>query len=275
MKIYLIDGTFELFRAYFSSPSSKNSHGQEVGAVKGLIRNLKPLLTKQAPVACAFDTVIESFRNRLYDGYKTGDGIEPALFSQFPIAEQACRELGMVVWSMIEHEADDALATAANRFAALKSVSQVILCSPDKDLAQCVTSNRVVTWDRIRNKIYDEAAVIEKFGVSPKSIPDWLGLIGDSADGIPGLAGWGTKAATAALATYQHIENIPKDCSQWTFAVRGAQKLSTTLNENYKDALLYKKLATLVTDVPLNESLDDLCWKEPMASCEQFIKSLG
>lgn len=261
MKVYLVDGTFELFRAYYSSPSSKDSLGREVGAVKGLIRNLKPLLVEGAYVACAFDHVIESFRNKLFDGYKTGEGIDPQLMSQFQLAEDACAALGVVVWSMIEFEADDALATGAHRFASMPEVEQVVLCSPDKDLAQCVRGQKVVTWDRIRNKIYDEAAVEEKFGIKPVSVPDWLALVGDTADGIPGVAGWGAKAASSALAAYGNIENIPKDFNKWSFKVRGAEKLSNTLNECVANVSLYKKLATLSVDVPLSETLEQLRWK--------------
>lgn len=275
MIVYLVDGTFELFRAYFSSPPSRDPSGREVGATKGLIRNMKPLLTKGVPIAIAFDHVIESFRNRLFEGYKTGDGIEKDLFSQFQLAEDACAALGMTVWSMIEHEADDAIATGAMRLAALPEVKEVRLCSPDKDMMQCVTGTRVVSWDRIRNKIYDEAAVQEKFGVGPESIADWLALVGDTADGIPGVDGWGAKAATSALAEYKHVENIPADPTKWKFKVRGAEKLAANLKTCGKDVLLYKKLATLVTDVPQTESLEQLKWKGAAAHCEEFFASIG
>ncbi len=212
-------------------------------------------------VGVAFDHVIESFRNQLFPGYKTGEGVEAGLMSQFPLAERAADALGVVVWSMIEFEADDALATAAARFSAAPEVEQVLICTPDKDLAQCVTGRRVVRLDRMRRLLMDEAGVKEKFGVAPRSIPDWLALVGDSADGIPGIPCWGEKASSAILARHPSIEEIPKSPTEWGIALRGATALAQSLNGLREEALLYKKLATLRTDVPLAESLSDLEWK--------------
>jgi len=263
MKVHLIDGTFELFRAYYGSPSSETDDGFEVGAVRGLLRSLLALLGERGVthVGVAFDHVIESFRNDLYRGYKTGAGIDPKLYAQFGPAEDACRALGVVTWPMIEFECDDALATAAARFAAEPGVEQVVICSPDKDLAQCVRGTRVVCLDRIRRKTLDEDGVREKFGVSPASIPDWLALVGDSADGFPGVPRWGAKSASSVLGAYEHIERIPDDSGAWSVAVRGAQSLAASLREHRDEAFLFRRLATLRLDVPLAESLDDLRWR--------------
>jgi 5'-3' exonuclease len=263
MKVHLIDGTFELFRAYYGSPASETDDGFEVGAVRGLLRSLLALLGERGVthVAVAFDHVIESFRNDLYPGYKTGAGIDPKLYAQFGPAEDACRALGVVTWPMIEFECDDALATAAARFADERGVEQVVICSPDKDLAQCVRGTRVVCLDRIRRKTLDEAGVRAKFGVGPASIPDWLALVGDSADGFPGVPRWGAKSAAAVLGTYEHLERIPDDARAWTVGVRGAESLAASLREHRDDAFLFRRLATLRDDVPLKESLDDLRWR--------------
>ena len=216
MYVHLVDGTFELFRAYYGSPPSTDANGKEVGAARGLARSMLALLGERdvTHVAIAFDHVIESFRNDLYPGYKTGDGIDPALYGQFGLAEDACRALGIVTWPMIEFECDDALATAAARFAAAPSVERVVVCSPDKDLAQCVQGERVVCFDRMRRKRLDERGVVEKFGVHPKSIPDWLALVGDSADGYPGIPRWGAKSAAAVLGAYEKLEAIPADAAR-------------------------------------------------------------
>lgn len=261
MQLHLIDATFELFRAFYGQPARRAPDGREVGAVRGLIRSTLPLLRDPAitHLAAATDHVIESFRNRLFPGYKTGEGIDPALWAQFPLAEEALRALGIVVWPMVEFEADDALATAAARFAA--DCERVVLLSPDKDLAQCVRGRHVVCHDRIRGLTYDEDAVIAKFGVGPASIPDLLALTGDSADGLPGIPGWGRKSAATVLATYAHIEAIPDDPASWTVAVRGRERLAAALASRRDAALLYKTLATLRTDVPLTESVDDLRWR--------------
>jgi 5'-3' exonuclease len=211
MKIYLVDGTYELFRNHFGAPPRKGPDGREVGATLGLLRSLLLLLATPGitHVACAFDHVIESFRNDLYPGYKTGAGVDPSLLAQFELCEEAVAALGLVVWSMVEFEADDALASATARFKHEAEVEQIVICSPDKDLAQLVSGSRIVGWDRRRNLLIDEAGVVEKFGVRPQSIPDWLGLVGDAADGFPGLPGWGEKSAAAVLAQYEHLEAIP------------------------------------------------------------------
>jgi 5'-3' exonuclease len=236
-----------------------------VGGVRGLLRTLAALVADEtvSHVGVAFDHVIESFRNELFDGYKTGDGIPEDLWAQFPLAEQAARALGLVVWSMVEFEADDALAAAAARFAGDSRVEQVIICTPDKDLAQCVVGRRVVCLDRRRRLLLDEDGVVAKFGVSPTSIPDWLALVGDDADGIPGVPRFGAKSASALLARYRHVENIPDDETTWNVPLRGADLLGESLRAHRKEAALYKVLATLRTDTPLAESLDDLRWRGP------------
>jgi 5'-3' exonuclease len=260
-RLHLIDATFELFRAYFAMPGEKAADGREVGAVRGLIGSMLSLLHEPdvTHVAAATDQVIESFRNELYPGYKTGAGIDPDLWAQFPLAEEALSALGIAVWPMREFEADDALATAAAIFA--DEVDQIVILSPDKDLAQCVRDSRVVTFDRIRKRRYDEAAVIEKFGVAPRSIPDFLALTGDSADGIPGLPGWGAKSTAAVLRVYGSLEGIPDDPGEWRVTVRGATRLAAALAGNRATAALYKRLATLRTDANVTERLTDLQWR--------------
>jgi 5'-3' exonuclease len=274
----LVDGTYELFRAWFGAPPARNAAGMEVGATRGLAASLISLLRTSAVthIACAFDHVIESFRNELFDGYKTGDGLPEALTAQFELAERAARALGIVVWPMVEVEADDALATAAARFAEDPRVEQVVLCSPDKDLAQCVRAERVVMFDRLRRRRFDENGVREKFGVAPASIPDWLALVGDDADGIPGIPRWGARTASTLLARYGHIESIPHDAASWDVPVRGAATLAKTLAEHASEVRLYKRLATLRTDVPLAEHLDDLQWRgAPRAELEAFCEEVG
>jgi 5'-3' exonuclease len=263
MRLHLVDGTFELFRAHFGAPSALSPNGTEVGATRGLLRSLLALLREPGVthVAVAFDHVIESFRNRLFAGYKTGEGLPPELLAQFPLAEDAARALGVVVWPMVEFEADDALATAAARWWDAPNVDQVVICSPDKDLMQCVRGSRVVSFDRIRRKSTDEAGVIEKFGVPPRSIADLLALVGDDADGIPGVPRWGAKSAAAVLAHYHTIEAIPDREGEWGVAVRGAAALAEQLRQHREEARLYRTLATLRTDVPLEESLEALEWR--------------
>lgn len=265
MRIHLIDGTYELYRAFYGSPSSRTHNGSEVGAVRGLMRSFLALLneTDVSHVAVAFDHVIESFRNRLYAGYKTGEGIDPLLFAQFGLAEDAARALGIVTWPMVEFEADDALAAAAARYAREPDVDQVLICSPDKDLAQCVTGSHVVCLDRMRRKLMDEDGVVAKFGVRPASIPDWLALVGDSADGFPGIPRWGAKSAAAVLARYQTIDAIPDDAGDWDVKVRGAVSLAENLRNGRADAALFRQLATLRIDVPLAESVEQLRWAGP------------
>jgi len=263
MHIHLIDGTYELFRSYFGAPEALGPNGVEVGATRGILRSLLALLREDGVthVACAFDHVIESFRNDLFAGYKTGEGVPPELMAQFPLAERAAHALGMVVWPMVEFEADDALATAAARFSAESDVKQVLICTPDKDMAQCVRGAQIVCFDRMRRRVLDEAAIVEKFGVSPASIPDWLALVGDDADGIPGVPRWGAKSAASVLAHYKHLEAIPDQAARWTVAVRGAAALAQSLGEHREEAILYRQLATLRTDVPLAEGIDDLRWR--------------
>ncbi|MCA9556053.1 MAG: flap endonuclease [Myxococcales bacterium] len=265
MQVHLVDGTYELFRAFFGAPPTQTAAGLEVGAARSLARTLLALVKKEGAthVAVAFDHVIESFRNELFAGYKTGDGIEPTLWAQFPLAEQVTHALGFVTWPMVEFEADDALAAAAHRFADDPEVTQVRICTPDKDLAQCVRGDRVVTVDRRRGTELDAAGVEAKFGVRPGSIPDWLALVGDSADGIPGIPRWGAKSAAAVLMAYPRLEDIPARPDQWTVKVRGALNLSAELEARREDALLYRRLATLRTDVPLKETLQDLEWRGP------------
>jgi len=280
MKIHLIDGTYELFRNHFGAPPKKDSDGREVGATLGLLRSMLMLLQSDGVthVGVAFDHVIESFRNELYTGYKTGAGVDPNLLAQFPLAEQAMSVLGVVVWPMVEFEADDAIATAAARFKKTKSVEQIIVGSPDKDLSQVVSGNRIVCWDRRREIIIDEAGVIEKFGVSPQSIPDWLGVVGDSADGFPGIPGWGAKSASAVLAQYKKLESIPKDPAKWkvpSITPGRAASLAESLSAHWEDAQLFRKIATVRTDVPLNENLNDLKWRGARADLEEFCVSLG
>ena len=261
MKLHLVDGTFELFRCWFGSPKARTADGREIGAVRGILRTLHGLLEEDdtTHVGVAFDRVIESFRNDMFEGYKTGAGIEPELLSQFPLAEQAARALGVVVWPMVRYEADDALATAADRWHA--EVDQVQICSPDKDLAQCVRGDRVVLRDRIRGKVLDEGGVIEKFGVAPASIPDYLALVGDSADGIPGVKRWGAKSTSTLLAHYGSLEAIPPDHEQWAVKVRGAAGLAENLRAASGQVGLYKELATLRLDVPIPQTLEEMTWR--------------
>jgi len=278
MNVHLVDGTYELFRAFYAVPSAKNAAGAEVGAVRGLARSLLALLREPGTshLAVAFDHVIESFRNQLFDGYKTGEGIDPDLWAQFELAERVCSALGIVVWSMVEFEADDALATAASRFAQAPEVEQVLIASPDKDLAQCVVGTRVVCLDRMRNKLLDEAGVSAKFGVTPAQIPDYLALVGDTADGIPGIPRWGAKSAAAVLGAYPTIEVIPEQAASWSVSVRGAAVLAQNLAERRADALLYKRLATLRVDVPLIENLADLRYRgAPRAPLEALASELS
>lgn len=263
MKIHLVDGTYELFRNYFGAPPKTARDGREVGATLGLLRSLVALLARPevTHVAYAFDHVIESFRNDLYPGYKTSAGVDPALLAQFPLAEEAVAALGAVVWPMVEFEADDALAAAAVKFKSGPSVQQIVICSPDKDLAQVVSGSRIVCWDRRREIILDEKGVLTKFGVRPPSIPDWLALVGDSADGYPGLPGWGAASASALLFRYDHLETIPDDPSLFGLGMARAARLAESLAAHREEAFLYRRLATLRTDVPIGEKIEDLEWR--------------
>ncbi|MFI5276065.1 MAG: 5'-3' exonuclease H3TH domain-containing protein [Ktedonobacterales bacterium] len=280
MKLYLVDGTYELFRSHFGAPPRTAPDGREVGATLGLLRSLLMLLTTPGVthVACAFDHVIESFRNGLYPGYKTGAGVDANLIAQFSLAEEAVSALGLVVWPMVEFEADDALASATARFRHEAAVEQIVICSPDKDLAQLVSEDRIVGWDRRRNLLIDEAGVVEKFGVRPPSIPDWLGLVGDAADGFPGIPGWGAKSAAAVLAHYERLEAIPADPQTWglsAISASRAARLAESLTQHKADALLFRKLATLREDVPVQETLADLEWQGAYERLKDVCHRLG
>ena len=263
MDIHIVDGTFELFRAYYGAPPSKTKDGLEVGATRAFIRSMISLIKEPnvTHIGVAFDHVIESFRNDLFDGYKTGDGIEEPLANQFPLVEVASRALGLVTWPMVEFEADDMLASAAVKFAENPDVKRVIICSPDKDLAQVIDGKKIFCYDRIRKKMMDYNKVIEKFGINPESIPDYLALVGDSADGIPGIPRWGAKSSMTVLSKFKTIEQIPEDDKKWGVKVRGASTLATNLKEQMPEAKLYKKLATLRLDVPIEESIQDMAWR--------------
>ena len=259
MDVHLIDGTYELFRHFYAMPSATDERGREVAAVRGVLGSIKGLIRSGAThVGVATDHVIESFRNDLWSGYKTSDGIEPALWAQFPILEDELRAAGIVTWAMVEFEADDALAAGAAAAARDSRVQRVYICTPDKDLSQCVRGTRVVQLDRRKREVRDEHGVVAKFGVGPASIPDWLALVGDSADGYPGLTGWGPKSASTVLAKFQHIEAIPADWREWKANVKGAASLSFTLEANRELAYLFKKLATLREDNPLFKNVDEL-----------------
>ena len=261
MQVHLVDGTYELFRHYFALPHHENSAGQEVAATRGVLASLLSLLAGGGThVAVATDHVIESFRNDLWPDYKDSSGVEAELLSQFGLLGDALRAMGVTVWAMVEHEADDALAAGAAMAAGDEWVEQVLICTPDKDLAQCVVGQRVVQFDRRRRLIIDEEGVVRKFGVAPASIPDYLALAGDSADGFPGLLGWGVKSAAAVLARYGHIENIPRNASEWAVTVRGPERLAATLSEGLDVALLFRRLATLDSEAPVSASVDELEW---------------
>ena len=264
MEVHLIDGTYELFRYFHALPSAKDREGREVAAVRGVVQSVLGMVTYGAThIAIATDHVIESFRNRLWPGYKTGDGIEPDLLAQFPLLEDALEAAGFVVWPMVDFEADDALAAGAAAAACDPTVERVVICTPDKDLAQCVRGTRVVQLNRRTRQVRDEAGVVEKFGVPPQSIPDYLALVGDSADGYPGLRGWGAKSAAAVLARYRHLEGIPADWREWKVNAASPGALAVTLNDSRDDALLFRTLATLRTDIPLFEDVEALRWKGP------------
>ena len=277
MKIHLVDGTYELFRSHFGAPPKKSPDGREVGATLGLVRSLMLLLSSPdvTHVAVAFDHVIESFRNKLYAGYKTGAGVDPDLMAQFSLAEKAVSALGLVIWPMVKFEADDAIATATTRFKKNKSVEQIVICSVDKDLTQMVEGDRIVCWDRRREIILDEKGVIGKFGVGPESIPDFLALVGDSADGYPGIQGWGEKSSSTVLSKYKHIESIPNDPNQLGLGLGRSTTLVENLRKNFDDALLFRELATLRTDVPLKETLADLKWQGAYPRLKKFCHELG
>jgi 5'-3' exonuclease len=270
MEVHLVDGTYELFRHYFAVPKSFDVDGQEIAAVRGVLSSVLSMVSKGSThVAVATDHVIESFRNDLYAYYKTGDGVPPDLLSQFPILEDSLEAMGVIVWRMVEFEADDALAAAAHKAGEDASVDRVIICTPDKDLSQSVVGERIVQLDRRRDIIRTEAGVIEKFGVRPESIPDYLALVGDTADGFPGLPGWGAKAAASVLSIYGHVENIPKNVKDWDASIRNSQKLGQILFDSWDEAILFRTLATLRLDITLFNSVDELRWRGPTAEFER------
>ena len=282
MYVHLIDGTYELFRHHFGAPNYRNDDGLEVGAVRGVVFSLLGMFRDGAThMAVATDHVIESFRNDLWPGYKTGEGIDPELLAQFPLLEDALAAAGIAVWPMVEHEADDGLASGAAMAAADERVVEVRICTPDKDLAQCVDAGRggrIVQVDRRRGLRWDADGIREKFGVEPESIPDYLALVGDSADGFPGLKGWGAKSAAAVLAHYVHLEEIPDEPWKWKVAVRSRDRLAATLREGREVAELFRELATLVRDAPVSSSVDELRWRGPapaLTSIAERLKAPG
>ncbi|MGH9816933.1 MAG: 5'-3' exonuclease, partial [Candidatus Acidiferrales bacterium] len=277
MDVYLIDGTYELFRHFFAVPPVKDVNGQEVGAVRGVLHSVLSMIERGATyIGVATDHVVESFRNELYPGYKTSEGVPAELLSQFPILEEALQAIGVVVWPMVYYEADDALASAAAKAAQDRRVRRILICTPDKDLSQCVVGTRIVQLDRRHNTMRDEAGVVAKFGVQPQSIPDYLAVVGDSADGFPGVPGWGAKAAALVLSLYPQLEDIPKDWQQWHPSIRRARPLATSLFSMWNDALLFRTLATLQLDVPVFDTVEDLRWRGPrpnFAALGQRLKS--
>jgi 5'-3' exonuclease len=276
MDIHLIDGTYELFRHFYAVPSALDGNGREIGAVRGVLRSVLSMIEGGAThLGVATDHVVESFRNELYAGYKTSEGVAPALLAQFPLLEEALEAMGVTVWPMTYFEADDALASAAAKAALDGAVSQVIICTPDKDLGQCVAGTRIVQMDRRRNVIRDEGGVVAKFGVAPTSIPDYLAVVGDSADGFPGVPGWGAKAAAATLSRYLRLEDIPKDWREWHPSIAKPRRLSGSLTEFWNDALLFRTLATLRLDVPVFDTIEDVRWAGPAAGFEAQCQAMG
>jgi len=275
MDVHLVDGTYELFRHFFAVPASADINGHEIGAVRGVLTSVLSMIERGAThIGVATDHVVESFRNDLYPGYKTSEGVAPALLSQFPVLEEALEAMGVVVWPMVEYEADDALASAAAKAAQDNRVRQVLICTPDKDLSQCVVGTRVVQLDRRRQILRDETGIVAKFGVSPQSIPDYLAVVGDSADGFPGLAGWGEKAAALVLSQYPHLEDIPKDWQAWHSSIKKARSLSESLFNAWNDALLFRTLATLRLDVSVFDTVEDLRWAGPRPNFEEHCQRM-
>lgn len=275
MDVHLIDGTYELFRHFYAVPAAADVNGEEIGAVRGVLASVLSMIERGAThIGVATDHVVESFRNDLYPGYKTSEGVPPELLSQFPVLEEALDAMGVVVWPMVYFEADDALASAAAKAARDDRVSQVLICTPDKDLSQCVVGTRVVQLDRRRDILRDEAGVVAKFGVKPQSIPDYLAVVGDSADGFPGISGWGAKAAALTLSQYPHLEDIPRDWRAWHPSIRKARLLSESLFSSWNDALLFRTLATLRLDAPVFEAVEDLRWKRPRPKFEEQCRRM-
>lgn len=275
MEVHLLDGTYELFRHFYALPPHQNGGGEEVAATRGVLGSVVGMLESGVThIGVATDYVIESFRNDLWPGYKTSAGMDPRLLAQFRPLEEALQAMGVVVWPMVELEADDALAAAAASLSTLPDVSRVYICSPDKDLAQCVRNDRVVQLDRRARRVRDETGVHDRFGVPPASIPDYLALVGDSADGYPGLPGWGERSAATVLGLYGHLEAIPPDASDWQVRPRGATRLASTLRESFKVALLFRDLATLRTNKPVIASPDEVRWRGPGRSFSEMCKRL-
>jgi 5'-3' exonuclease len=267
MEVHLVDGTYELFRHFYAVPSAKDATGKEIAAVRAVLHSMLAMTREGAThIAVATDHVIESFRNKLWPEYKTGEGVDPDLLAQFPLLEEGLTALGILVWPMIEYEADDALASAANLAEQDRRVDRILICTPDKDLAQCVRDTRIVQLDRRKRAVRDEAGVIEKFGVEPASIPDYLALVGDVADGYPGLKGWGAKSTATVLSQFKHLEYIPPDPREWRLSLASAAALAATFNRDRERAFLFRDLATLRTDIPLFQSVDDLLWAGPTPS---------
>ena len=275
LEAYLVDGTYELFRHFYAMPAYSNEKGEEVAATRGVLGSIAGMLESGVThVGVATDHVIESFRNDLWPGYKTSEGVDPRLLSQFPLLEEALEAMGIAVWPMVELEADDALAGAAASLSKLPKISRIYICTPDKDLAQCVRDDRVVQLDRRARQVRNEAGVREKFGVSPASIPDYLSLVGDTADGYPGLTGWGEKSASAIVGLYGHLEAIPRSVADWKVQVRSAGRLAETLQDNFKLALLFRDLATLRTKEPRIRSPNQIRWSGPKPAFEATCKRL-
>jgi 5'-3' exonuclease len=275
LEIYLVDGTYELFRHYYALPSARDENGSEVAAVRGVLASVFGMIKGGAShIAVATDHVIESFRNELWPGYKTGEGIAPDLLAQFPLLEEVLAAAGVVVWPMVEFEADDAIAAAAVAAAKRKDVTRVVICTPDKDLAQCVSGSRIVQLNRRTRATMDESGVMQKFGVLPESIPDYLALVGDAADGYPGLPGWGAKSSATVLAKFLHLESIPKDCREWRVNAANAGALATTLCREWDSAILFRRLATLRTDIKLFDDVDELRWRGPTAAFDPLAARL-
>jgi 5'-3' exonuclease len=275
MNVHLIDGTYELFRHFYAVPSASDANGQEIGAVRGVLTSVLSMIEGGAThLGVATDHVVESFRNDLYPGYKTSEGVPPELLSQFPILEDALETMGVTVWPMVYYEADDALASAASQAAKEQAVNQVLICTPDKDLGQCVVGARVVQLDRRRDIVRDEAGVVAKFGVKPQSIPDYLAVVGDSADGFPGVAGWGAKAAALVLSQYPHLEDIPKDWREWHPSIRRPRLLAESLFSSWDDAVLFRTLATLRLDVPVFDTVADLRWNGPRSNFAEYCQRM-
>jgi 5'-3' exonuclease len=276
MDVHLVDGTYELFRHFFAVPAAANAGGQEIGAVRAVLASVLSMIERGATnIGVATDHVVESFRNDLYPGYKTSEGVPRELLSQFPVLEEALEAMGVVVWPMVYFEADDALASAACKASQDERVKQVFICTPDKDLSQSVVGTRVVQLDRMRNVVRDEAGVIVKFGVKPQSIPDYLAVVGDSADGFPGLPGWGAKSAALTLSQYPRLEDIPKNWRGWHPSIRKARSLSESLLKGWNDALLFRTLATLRTDVPVFDSVEDLRWRGPRPNFADYCERIN